>query len=172
VNPTSAPIAPRYGRRVDGTSEIASVWLTGPPAANPAVVARVVAVELGRVDIAAEVIDPAELEAALGPADTDTAVSRAVWLAARLQRHGVITLMTLDLPTRASRAAAQRALSDLGGGRSVEIFLDAAETPDTFEEPILPPLRVPTSDRSIEASAAGIVSWIETAVRPPAPGHR
>lgn len=121
-------------------------------------IAEIVVARLADEGVAAEVIDGATLEAELGPAEPGAALRRVVWLAAVLQRHGVLPVIAVAAPDRAARDAAVAAIDGC-----VEVFVDGGADPADFDAPIAPVVRVPTLDRAPEASAAYLVSWWETA---------
>lgn len=129
------------------------IWLTGPRGAGTSTVARTVVEQLRARDCAVVAID--EVEGRLDPADPIAAV---VWLAEALLAAGVIPIVAVDAPERAVRDRVREKLAGFA-----EVFVDGGTTDEAYEEPFAPELRVPTYDRDAMASAAQVVSWLETA---------
>ncbi len=138
----------------------ACVWLTGRTGAGKTTVATAVAEELRRRGALVALIDTDDVDAHLSAAEPVDALG---WVARLLTTAGAIVVVAADDPRRAAR---DRLRAEVPG--FVEIFVDAGPTRDSYEEPVAPELRVPTHDRSVEASSAQVVSWLEQAgIAPP-----
>ncbi len=138
----------------------ACVWLTGRSGAGKTTVAIAVVDELRRRGAPVALIDAADVSAHLSTAEPIDALG---WLARLFTTTGAIVVVAADDPRRAAR---DRVRAEVPG--FVEIFVDGGAARDHYEEPIAPELRVPTHDRSVEASSAQVVSWLERAgIAPP-----
>ena len=89
------------------------------------------------------------------------------WLARLLTAAGVIVVIAADDPRRRARDQLRAEVPGF-----VEIFVDGGPERDHYEEPVAPELRVPTHDRSPEASVALVVSWFERNVVDASVRHR
>ena len=78
------------------------------------------------------------------------------WLVRLLTSTGAVVVVAADVPGRAAR---DRLRADVPG--FVEIFVDSGPGEGGYQEPVAPEVRVPTRDRSSEASVALVVSWLE-----------
>jgi adenylylsulfate kinase-like enzyme len=156
---------------VDGTATNsragACVWLTGRRGAGRTTVGRLVASELDERDVPNVLLDENDtgvlehlrLDAA------GTPLPAVAWLAALFAQRGVIAIVTVDAPGRAARDDV-RAMVE----RFVEVHVDTpaevcAERRGkigAYEEPFAAELRVPTHDRSPAASAAQVISYLES----------
>ena len=138
----------------------ACVWLTGRSGAGKTTVAAAVVEELRRRGAPVALVDAADVSAHLSAAEPTDALG---WLARLFTTAGAIVVVAADDPRRASR---DQIRADVPG--FVEIFVDGGAGRDHYEEPVAPELRVPTHDRSVEASSAQVVSWLERAgIAPP-----
>jgi adenylylsulfate kinase-like enzyme len=129
------------------------VWLTGRRGAGKTTVARAVAAQLRRRGAPVAVVDESEVREHLGGTDP---LDGLLWVARLVMGAGAIAVVAVDQPRRASREELRVTVPGF-----VEVFVDAGPGPDVYEEPYAPELRVPTGDRSPEASAAQVVSWLE-----------
>ncbi|HSO95335.1 MAG TPA: adenylyl-sulfate kinase [Acidimicrobiia bacterium] len=129
------------------------VWLTGRAGAGKTTIGVAVAAELRRRGVAVALVDEPDVSAHLSPADP---IASLAWLARLLTTAGVIVVMAADDPRRSARDEFRAAIPGF-----VEIFVDGGAARDHYEEPVAPELRVPTHDRSSEASVALVVSWLE-----------
>jgi adenylylsulfate kinase-like enzyme len=129
------------------------VWLTGRRGAGKTTVARAVAAQLRRRGAPVAVVDEAEVREHLGGADPLDAL---LWVARLVMGAGAVAVVAVDQPRRATRDELRATMPGF-----VEVFVDAGPADDAYEEPYAPELRVPTADRSPEASAAQVVSWLE-----------
>jgi adenylylsulfate kinase-like enzyme len=132
----------------------ACVWLTGPAGAGKSTIARAVVDEVRSRDRAAVVLDDDAVDAHIHAGDPIGAV---IWLASLLADAGVLTIVAVRASTRADRDRVRAALTGFA-----EVFVDPGFGDDGYEEPFAPELRVPTHDRSADASVAHVVSWLET----------
>lgn len=141
------------------TPGIGALWLSGGRGAGKSTIARLAAARLVASGVRCEVLDEADLTAVFGPATVEDLAGRVVWLATMLQRHGVLPIIAINVPGRDRRDALLALIPN-----GVEAFVDDITAPeDSFESPIAPALTVPVADRSPDASAAYVVSWIEQA---------
>jgi adenylylsulfate kinase-like enzyme len=129
------------------------VWLTGRPGAGKTTIGAAVVAELRRRGVRVALVDEPDVAAHLSPGDPITALA---WLARLLTTAGVIVVIAADDPRRRSRDQLRAEVPGF-----VEIFVDGGPERDHYEEPVAPELRVPTHDRSPEASVALVVSWLE-----------
>jgi adenylylsulfate kinase len=138
----------------------ACVWLTGRPGAGKTTIAIAVVEELRSRGAGVALVDEPEVLAHLS---SDQPIDALGWLARLLTATGAIVVIAADDPRRAAR---DRLRAEVPG--FVEIFVDGGPGRDHYEEPVAPELRVPTHDRSAEASVAQVVSWLErNVVAPP-----
>jgi adenylylsulfate kinase len=138
----------------------ACVWLTGRRGAGKTTVAAAVVDERRPPGAPVALIDTAEVSAHLSTVEPIDALG---WLARLFTTTGAIVVVAADDPRRAAR---DRLRAEVPG--FVEIFVDGGAARDHYEEPIAAELRVPTHDRSVEASSAQVVSWLERAgIAPP-----
>jgi adenylylsulfate kinase-like enzyme len=129
------------------------VWLTGRRGAGKTTVARAVAAQLRRRGTPVAVVDESEVREHLGDVDPLDAL---LWVARLVMGAGAVALVAVNQPRRATREELRVTVPGF-----VEVFVDAGSGADDYEEPYAPELRVPTGDRSPEASAAQVVSWLE-----------
>jgi len=130
------------------------VWLTGRRGAGKTTVARAVAAQLRRRGAPVAVVDEAEVREHLG-GDADP-LDALLWVARLVMGAGAVAVVAVDQPRRATRDELRVTVPGF-----VEVFVDGGPGADDYEEPYAPELRVPTRDRSAEASAAQVVSWLE-----------
>lgn len=106
----------------------ATVWLTGLPSAGKSTLARGLAERLDGDGRAVEVLDGDEMRAALSPrlgftrSDRDDHVRRVGWVARTLARHGVLVLVPVIAPYRATRNEI-RAAHEAAGVRFLEVHV-------------------------------------------------
>lgn len=131
----------------------ACVWLTGRAGAGKSTVAAAVVDELRRRGARVALIDDTEVRAHLS---SDDPIDALGWLARLVTTAGAVVVVAADVPRRAARDRLRATVPGF-----VEIFVDSGPGPDRYEEPVAPELRVPTHDRSAEASSAQVVSWLE-----------
>jgi adenylyl-sulfate kinase len=163
------------------------LWFTGYSGAGKSTIANVVASELRNRGHRVELLDGDEvrenLSAGLGfsKEDRDVNIRRIGWVAKVLARNGVAAITAAISPYRATRDAVRADIANF-----VEVFVDtpldvcedrdvkglyekarAGEIPeftgvsDPYEPPLAPEVHVITHDRSIAASAAQVLSWLE-----------
>ena len=145
------------------------LWFTGRPGSGKSTIANAVLAGLRTRRVPVELLDQRQLAETFGSSsDPAAAEIRLLWLLGLLNRHGIVTLV---ISASADGPAAERAravLPDL-----IEVFVDtpleicvdrigirAAET--TFANPVNPDLRVVTHDREVQASAAQVLSLLDT----------
>jgi adenylylsulfate kinase-like enzyme len=131
----------------------ACVWLTGRSGSGKTTIGVAVVDELRSRGARAAFVDEPDVGTHLS---TDEPIDALGWLARLLTATGAIVVIASDDPRRAAR---DRLRAEVPG--FVEIFVDGGPGRDQYEEPVAPELRVPTHDRSAEASAAQVVSWLE-----------
>lgn len=131
----------------------ACVWLTGRPGSGKTTIAVAVVDELRRRGVRVALVDEPEVRTHLS---TEEPIEALGWLARLLTAAGVVVVVAADDPRRAAR---DRLRAEVAG--FVEIFVDGGPGRDHYQEPVAPELRVPTHDRSPEASVALVVSWLE-----------
>jgi adenylylsulfate kinase-like enzyme len=131
----------------------ACVWLTGRPGSGKTTIGLAVVDELRRRGARVALVDEPDVVAHLSP---DEPIDALGWLARLLTATDVIVVIAADDPRRAAR---DRLRAEVPG--FVEIFVDGGPGQGHYEEPVAPELRVPTHDRSAEASVAQVVAWLE-----------
>jgi adenylylsulfate kinase-like enzyme len=145
----------------------AFVWLTGRRGAGKRTIGSAVAEALRADGHPCALLDAESLSTHLAHGPTDGGLASLAWLGRLLTENGVITIVTVDVPSRAARDAMRAAVPGF-----VEVHVDAPADVCTaragvadprYEEPIAPDLRVPTHDRDERASAAQLVSYVERA---------
>jgi adenylyl-sulfate kinase len=155
--------------------------------AGKSTIANVVAEELRNRGHRVELLDGDEvrehLSAGLGfsKADRDVNIRRIGWVAKVLARNGVAAITAAISPYRETRDTVRAEIPNF-----VEVFVDTplevcedrdvkglyekartGEIPeftgvsDPYEPPLAPEIHVITHDRSIAASAAQVLSWLE-----------
>jgi adenylylsulfate kinase-like enzyme len=129
------------------------VWLTGRRGAGKTTIAVAVVDELRRRDARVAIIDEPDVVTHLS---SDEPIEALGWLARLLTATGAVVVIASDDPRRATRDRLRAVVPGF-----VEIFVDGGPGRDEYEEPVAPELRVPTHDRSAEASVAQVVSWLE-----------
>ncbi len=132
------------------------VWLTGRPGAGKTTIGVAVVAELRRRGVRVALVDGPDIAAHLSPGDPIAALA---WLARLLTTTGAVVVIAADDPRRSAR---DRLRAEVPG--FVEVFVDGGVSRDHYEEPVAAELRVPTHDRSPEASVALVVSWLERSV--------
>jgi adenylylsulfate kinase len=147
--------------------EGACVWLTGRRGAGRTTVGRLVAQELAARGVPSVLLDEAEpgVLTHLQRDEAGTTLPAVAWLAVLFAERGVVSVVTVDAPGRGARDDVRATVA-----RFVEVYVDApAEVcaqrcgkVAAYEEPFAAELRVPTHDRSPAASAAQVVSHLET----------
>jgi adenylyl-sulfate kinase len=174
------------------------LWFTGYSGAGKSTIANVVADELRDRGQRVELLDGDEVREHLSAgltfskADRDVNIRRIGWVAKVLARNGVAAITAAISPYRETRDAVRAEVPNF-----VEVFVDtpldvcetrdvkglyqrarAGEIPeftgvsDPYEPPLAPEIHVSTNDRSVAASAAQVLSWLEEKgwIRPgPAP---
>jgi adenylylsulfate kinase len=132
----------------------ACIWLTGPAGSGKTTIARALTAALVGAGAPTALLD----EHVRGHlADGRDALT---WLTRLLADAGLLVVVALDLASRDDRERVRA-----GHSRFAEVFVDAGtdRTDERYEEPFAPDLRVPTHDRSPEASTAVVLSFLEHA---------
>ena len=168
-------------------SEGFTLWFTGLPCSGKTTLSRAVEKALSTLGYPVERLDGdsvrKDLSKDLGysPEDREKNVSRVAFLAARLTRNGVITLVSLISPSRATRQNARQQI-----GRFVEVYLDCplevCEKRDvkgmyrlarqgkikdftgvsaTYEKPLTPELRLDTERSDVNVCVEAILDYLE-----------
>lgn len=168
----------------------ATVWLTGLPSAGKSTLARGLAERLDAGGHAVEVLDGDEMRAALSPrlgftrSDRDDHVRRVGWVARTLARHGVLVLVPVIAPYRATRDEV-RAAHEAAGVRFLEVYVatplvecerrdvkglyararrgDLAHLTgldDPYEAPLAPDLRLDTSGVGLGDAVARLTALL------------
>ncbi|HZJ26195.1 MAG TPA: adenylyl-sulfate kinase [Acidimicrobiia bacterium] len=163
------------------------LWFTGYSGAGKSTIANVVAAELAVRGQRIELLDGDEvrenLSAGLGfsKTDRDINIRRIGWVAKVLARNGVAAITAAISPYRETRDAVRAEIPYF-----VEVFVDTplevceerdvkglyrkaragdigefTGVSDPYEPPLAPEIHVITHDRSIAASAAQVLSWLE-----------
>jgi len=152
------------------TGSAPCLWLTGRRGAGKRTIAALA--ENARHDdgLPAAVLDAEALTEHLARGPQDDGLASLAWLANLLTGNGIPVIVTVDTPRRADREPLRAAIT-----RFVEVLVDApvelcaerAGLEDRgYEAPIAPDLRVPTGDRDARASAALLLSYLETLTEP------
>jgi adenylylsulfate kinase-like enzyme len=131
----------------------ACVWLTGRSGAGKTTIAVAVVAELRSRGVRAALVDEPDVATHLSSGEPIDALG---WVARLLTSTGAIVVIAADDPRRSARDQLRAEVPGF-----VEIFVDGGPNRDHYEEPVAPELRVPTHDRSAEASVALVVSWLE-----------
>ncbi|MFZ4515027.1 MAG: adenylyl-sulfate kinase [Acidimicrobiia bacterium] len=141
------------------------LWFTGRPGSGKHTVADEVVAGLRTRRVPVELLDHAILETEIGP--TADPAQRLRYLAALLQRHGVVSVV---ISSAADGPAADAARATIPG--LIEVFVDTPReicihrvgqrAAMDFEAPVAPELRVVTHDREPLASAAQVLSLLDT----------
>jgi adenylylsulfate kinase len=162
--------APAIGRTIRNVTTAPCVWLTGRRGAGKHTLGTTAAEMLHGSGQACAVLDAAALTEHLARGPADGGLTSLVWLIDLLTSNGVPVIVTVDTPSRQDRDAARETLPNF-----VEVHVDAPADVCTaraglqdsrYEEPIAPDFRVPTADRDVRASAALLVSHLETLLAP------
>jgi len=144
----------------------AFVWLTGRRGAGKQTVGSAVAETLRAEGHPCALLDADSLTTHLAHGPSDGGLASLAWLGRLLTENGVTTIVTVDMPRRADREQLRAAVPGF-----VEVYVDAPADVCTarsgvadprYEEPIAPALRVPTDDRDARASAAQLLSFLES----------
>lgn len=153
---------------MDAAGPAPCVWLTGRRGAGKRTLGARVA-ELLRADgRRCAVLDATDLAAHLAHGPHEGGLPSLAWLVTLLTGNGVPVVVTADLPARADREAVAALIP-----RFVEVLVDAPAAVCTaragvedraYEEPIAPDRRVPTGDRDERASAALLLSYLESSI--------
>jgi adenylylsulfate kinase len=148
----------------------AFVWLTGRHGAGKQTVGTAVVEALRAAGHPCALLDAEALSTHLAHGPTDGGLASLAWLGRLLTENGVLTIVTVDTPRRADR---EQLRADVPG--LVEVYVDAPADVCTaragvadprYEEPIAPALRIPTHDRDERASAAQLLSYLESRLDP------
>jgi adenylylsulfate kinase len=167
-----------------------TLWFTGLSGSGKTTVAEAVGTELERRGLLVEYLDGdvvrTHLSKGLGfsKEDRDTNIERIGWVASRLTRAGVVTLVSAISPYIETRAAARRMVEEHGA--FVEVFVDASVeacarrdtkglyakafageikeftgVSDPYEPPPRPDVHVRTEEESPDDSAARVLAELE-----------
>ncbi|MCU1457517.1 MAG: adenylyl-sulfate kinase [Actinomycetia bacterium] len=148
------------------------LWFSGRAGAGKRTIAARVVTALRADGLAVELLerDSVREGLGLGPApdgdDLGADDRRLAWLASRFAAHGVIAVVV-------GRSARREPIEDarLTIRRFAEVFVDtpaelgqerSGELDLAFEAPVHPELRVVTHDRTADASAAQVISFLES----------
>jgi len=144
------------------------LWFTGRPGSGKSTIADAVVAGLRTRRVPVELVDGSSLTGVLGAApSSQTGEARLHWVAGLLNRHGIVTVIT---PDPADGPAAERARAAVPG--LIEVFVDTpreicvsrigSRANEPFANPVNPDLRVVTHDREVSASAAQVMSLLDT----------
>jgi adenylylsulfate kinase len=164
-----------------------TLWLTGLSGAGKTTIASLLAAELQKRGLAVECLDGDELRQNVGRGlgfsreDRHENISRAVYIAGLLSRHGVITIVSVISPYREMRDYARKTLPDF-----VEVYVDCplqvceqrdfkglyakarqgvipffTGISDPYEVPDSPDLTLRTAEQSAKESAAALLNWLD-----------
>lgn len=174
------------GRTTGVADQGMTIWLTGLSGAGKSTIASMLTDRLTKLGIAAEWLDGDELRRALGKGlgfsreDRFENIRRAVYLADMLNRHGVVTVVSLISPYTEMRDYARQTLP-----RFAEVYVDCAlevcesrdvkglyakarrsEIPsftgisDPYEIPPGPELTLHTAGQTPEESVNTLLAWL------------
>jgi len=107
-----------------------TIWFTGLPCSGKSTISRLVAAELERAGQSVELLDGdvvrTHLSKGLGYSrqDRDTNVERIGWVATRLTRHGIATVVAAVSPYRETRARVRGWVEEFGP--FVEVWVNAS----------------------------------------------
>ncbi|MFN8015786.1 MAG: adenylyl-sulfate kinase [Acidimicrobiia bacterium] len=148
------------------------IWLSGRRGAGKHTLARLVTAELLRRKVECELLERESIARSLdlGPramGDGSTDTRRLGWVSALLARHGITTVVVADTIWTDASEEARGMIRNF-----VEVFVDTpidiciervgSDAAVDYVDPIAPELRVLTHDRDPSASAAQIISYLET----------
>jgi adenylylsulfate kinase len=164
------------------------IWLTGLSGAGKSTIARAVETELSRAGIPVEVLDGdvirEKLSRGLGfsKQDRDENVRRTGYVAGLLARHGVVVIVALISPYRATREEVRQEIAN-AGIQFIDVYVNAplsvcaqrdvkglyekanrGEIPfftgvkDPYEAPLSPDVECHTDLESVEASAERVLA--------------
>lgn len=148
------------------------IWISGRRGAGRHTLARLVTAELLRRKVECELLERESIARALdlGPramGDGTTDTRRLGWVAALLARHGITTVVVSDTIWVDAAEEARGTIRNF-----VEVFVDTpldvciervgADAAVDYVAPIAAELRVLTHDREAAASAAQIISYMES----------
>lgn len=162
--PSESPVA--------NTERGSCIWISGRNGAGKHTLARLVTAELLRRNVECELLEREAIARildlgprAMGDGTTDT--RRLGWVAALLAKHGVTSIVVSDCQWPDVAEETRGTIRNF-----IEVFVDTpldiciervgADAAVDFTEPIAPELRVLTHDRDPNASAAQIISYLET----------
>ncbi|UQZ37564.1 adenylyl-sulfate kinase [Paenibacillus sp. PK3_47] len=163
-----------------------TIWLTGLSGSGKSTIASLLMDKLIAHGLAAEWLDGDELRRVLGKGlgfsreDRLENIHRAVYLAGMLNRHGIITVVSVISPYRDMREYARQALPgfaevyvncplEICEARDVKGLYAKArrgEIPaftgisDPYEAPLSPDLTLRTAEQTPEESVNGIWDWL------------
>lgn len=174
------------GRTTDAADQGMTIWLTGLSGAGKSTIASLLTDKLNGLGVAAEWLDGDELRRILGKGlgfsreDRFENIRRAVYLAEMLNRHDVVTVVSLISPYAEMRDYARRTLP-----RFAEIYVDCpldiceardvkglyakarrGEIPsftgisDPYEIPPGPELTLNTAGQTPEESVHTLLAWL------------
>jgi adenylylsulfate kinase len=148
------------------------MWLSGRRGSGRHTLARLVTAELLRRKVECELLERESIARSLdlGPramSDGTTDTRRLGWVAALLARHGISSVVVSDSMWPDAAEEARDNIRNF-----VEVFVDTpidvciervgSDAAVDYTDPIAPELRVLTHDREPAASAAQIISYMET----------
>jgi adenylylsulfate kinase-like enzyme len=148
------------------------LWFSGREGAGKRTIAARVVAAIRADGLGIELLERDAVRDALGlgaaPDGDDPGADdrRLAWLASRLAEHGVVTIVVGRSTRREPVELARLAIH-----RFAEVFVDtppelcrerSGRLDLAFEEPMHPELRVVTHDRAPDASAAQVISFLET----------
>lgn len=167
-----------------------TLWFTGLSGTGKTTIAGIVGPELERRGALIEYLDGdvvrTHLSKGLGfsKEDRDTNIERIGWVASRLTRAGVVTLVSAISPYAETRAAARGMVEEFG--HFVEVFVDTSVqecanrdvkglyakafageikeftgVSDPYEAPESPEVHVETEQETPEESAARVIAHLE-----------
>jgi len=167
-----------------------TLWFTGLSGSGKTTIAEIVGAELEKRGLLTEYLDGdvvrTHLSKGLGfsKEDRDTNIERIGWVASRLTRAGVVTLVSAISPYIATRATARGMVEEFGA--FVEVFVDTSVeecarrdvkglyakafsgeikeftgVSDPYEAPPSPDVHIATETLSPEESAALVIGELE-----------
>lgn len=168
-------------------SETFVLWFTGLPSSGKTTLANVVADKLKELDLKVELLDGDEVRRLLSPdlgfskKDREIHAQRVAYLCKLLSRNGIVSIVSLISPYRASRLQAREHV----GGKFIEVWAkcsleecmkrdvkglykkalegkisDMTGVQDPYEEPVNNEITVDTQHDPIDKCAARILQYL------------
>lgn len=128
--------------------------------------ARLVAAELRRRDVTVALLDDAEVDAHLVRGRDGHAFDALGWIVGLLADAGMTAIVAATMPRRDDREALRAVTAqfvEVHVDTPAEVCAERVGADDSgYEDPLAPELRVQTHDRDAAATAAQVLSYLET----------